>query len=94
MKTIVTVVGKDQVGIIASVSQMLANENINILDIDQSILDGYFNMFMIVDMTNSKHEFQKVVGLFDDLAKQIGVSIQLQRADLFEEMYRITGGNQ
>ena len=94
MKTIVTVVGKDQIGIISKVSRLLAEEKINILDIDQSILEGYFNMFMIVDMSRSVKDFKEIVRLFDELAEQIGVSINLQRADLFEEMYRISGGRQ
>lgn len=93
MKSIITVVGKDKVGIIAEVSNLLAENNINILDIDQSIMEGFFNMFMIVDTENSTSDFKEIVESFDKLGEELGVSITVQRAELFEEMYRISGGS-
>ena len=93
MKSIITVVGTDKVGIIAEVSNLLAENNINILDIDQSIMEGFFNMFMIVDTENSTSDFKEIVESFDKLGEELGVSITVQRAELFEEMYRISGGS-
>lgn len=93
MKSIITVVGKDKVGIIAEVSNLLAENNINILDIDQSIMEGFFNMFMIVDTENSTSDFKEIVESFDKLGEELGVSITVQKAELFEEMYRISGGS-
>ena len=88
-KTIITVVGKDTVGIIAKVCVYLAENNINILDISQTIVQGYFNMMMIVDRTESKKHFKETA---DDLAKlgeEIGVIIKCQREDIFNSMHRI-----
>ncbi len=93
MKSIITVVGTDKVGIIAEVSNLLAENNINILDIDQSIMEGFFNMFMIVDTENSTSDFKEIVESFDKLGEKLGISITVQRAELFEEMYRISGGS-
>ena len=93
MKSIITVVGKDKVGIIAEVSNLLAENNINILDIDQSIMEGFFNMFMIVDTENSTSDFKEIVESFGKLGEELGVNITVQRAELFEEMYRISGGS-
>lgn len=88
-KTIITVVGKDTVGIIAKVCTYLADNNVNILDISQTIVQDYFNMMMIVDANNAKESFNK---LSDDLAKigeEIGVSIKMQHEDIFDSMHRI-----
>lgn len=89
MKGIITVVGVDKVGIIAEVCKILAGSNINILDISQTIIDGYFNMMMIVDMTNANKDFNDVI---DDLKKSgddLGVQITLQHEDIFKSMHRI-----
>jgi len=88
-KTIITVVGKDTVGIIAKVCTYLADNRINILDISQTIVDGYFNMMMIVDMNDAEKPFGDIA---DELAKtgeEIGVVIRCQRDEIFEKMHRI-----
>ena len=86
-KTIITVVGKDTVGIIAKVCVYLAENNVNILDISQTIVDGYFNMMMVVDMTNA--EFDKVSSGLKEVGEGIGVIIRCQREDIFDKMHRI-----
>lgn len=88
-KAIITVVGRDQVGIIAHVCQFLSKVNINILDISQTILDGYFNMMMIVDMSLAKESFSDVCDQLEDLGNHIGVYIKLQHEDIFNKMHRI-----
>ena len=88
-KAIITVVGRDQVGIIAHVCQFLSKANINILDISQTILDGYFNMMMIVDMSLAKESFSDVCDKLEDLGNHIGVYIKLQHEDIFNKMHRI-----
>ena len=88
-KAIITVVAKDQVGIIANVCQYLAKTNINILDIYQTILEGYFNMMMIVDMSDSKESFSDVCDQLENLGENIGVHIKLQHEDIFNKMHRI-----
>jgi ACT domain-containing protein len=88
-KAIITVVGKDQVGIIAKVCNFLANQDINILDISQTILEGYFNMMMIVDVTNATDEFGDICDSLNDLGNEIGVNIKLQHVDIFNKMHRI-----
>lgn len=89
MKAIITVLGKDQVGIIAKVCTFLANEEINILDISQTIVSGWFNMMMVVDISNATHKFEEVVDKLDKLGNEIGVDIRLQREDIFDSMHRI-----
>ena len=88
-KTIITVVGKDTVGIIAKVCTYLADNNINILDISQTIVSDFFNMMMIVDMNKATKSFGTVA---DELAKtgeEIGVIIKCQQEDIFNSMHRI-----
>ena len=89
MKGIITVLGKDQVGIIAKVCTYLADEKINILDISQTIVSGYFNMMMVVDLTTSCHKFEQVVDDVKKLGEEIDVDIRLQREDIFNNMHRI-----
>ena len=89
MKGIITVVGKDQVGIIAKVCSYLAKDGINILDISQTIVSGWFNMMMVVDQSTSCHRFEEVVDELGKLGKEIGVDIRLQREDIFNSMHRI-----
>ena len=86
-KAIITVVGKDTVGIIAKVCVYLAENNVNILDISQTIVDGYFNMMMIVDVTSA--EFDKVAVGLKEVGEEIGVIIRCQREDIFDKMHRI-----
>lgn len=88
-KTIITVVGKDTVGIIAKVCTYLSDNGINVLDISQTIVSGYFNMMMIVDMNQTKKAFVDCQKDLDALGEQIGVSIKCQREEIFEKMHRI-----
>ncbi|MCD7951281.1 MAG: ACT domain-containing protein [Erysipelotrichaceae bacterium] len=88
-KAIITVVGKDQVGIIAKVCTYLADNTINILDISQTILQGYFNMMMIVDVKNAAKEFSVVADELASLGEEIGVTIKLQHEEIFDMMHRI-----
>ena len=88
-KTIITVVGKDTVGIIAKVCTYLAENNVNILDISQTIVDGYFNMMAVVDVENSKKELDIVSVDLRDLGLQIGVDIHCQREEIFQRMHRL-----
>lgn len=86
-KAIITVVGKDTVGIIAKVCVHLAEKEVNVLDISQTIVDGYFNMMMIVDVT--KAEFDQLSDGLTALGDEIGVVIHCQREDIFNKMHRI-----
>ena len=88
-KAIVTVVGKDTVGIISSVSGILSDNNVNILDISQTILDDMFTMMMIVDVQNSKCDFTALSESMSEIGKKIGVEIKIQLVDIFEAMHRI-----
>ncbi len=88
-KTIITVVGKDTVGIIAKVCTYLADSNINILDISQTIVSGYFNMMMIVDMAGTDKDFNEVADELESLGHGIGVVIKCQREEIFDSMHRI-----
>ncbi len=88
-KTIITVVGKDTVGIIAKVCTYLASNRINILDISQTIVQGYFNMMMIVDMNDSSKPFGDIADELDQIGDEIGVVIRCQREDIFNSMHRV-----
>lgn len=88
-KTIITVVGKDTVGIIAKVCTYLADNNVNILDISQTIVQGFFNMMMVTDANNSTKEFFELADGLDKLGEEIGVSIRCQHEDIFNKMHRI-----
>ena len=88
-KCVITVVGKDTVGIIAKVCTYLADTGINILDISQTIVSGYFNMLMIVDLSNSTSSFDDVNNELDKLGNEIGVVIKCQREEIFDMMHRI-----
>ena len=88
-KVIITVVGKDTVGIIAKVCTYLAENNMNTLDISQTIVSGFFNMMMIVDMSGSKASLSEVSDAFDKLGEEIGVVIKCQREEIFDSMHRI-----
>ncbi len=88
-KTIITVVGKDTVGIIAKVCTYLANNRINILDISQTIVQGYFNMMMIVDMNDSSKPFGDIADELSQIGEEIGVVIRCQREEIFNSMHRV-----
>jgi len=89
MKGIVTVVGKDRVGIIARVCTYLADNSINILDISQTIVNGYFNMMMIIDISGNLGKFENVAEELGNLGGEIGVDIRLQSEEIFNSMHRI-----
>ena len=88
-KVIITVVGKDTVGIIAKVCTYLADNGVNVLDISQTIVSGFFNMMMIVDMANATASFAEISDQLDALGEEIGVTIKCQKEEIFEMMHRI-----
>ena len=88
-RAIITVVGKDTVGIIAKVCTYLAENSINILDISQTIVQGYFNMMMIVDMSEKTRHFGDVVDDLHTLGEEIGVIIKCEKEEMFDKMHRI-----
>ena len=88
-KVIITVVGKDTVGIIAKVCTYLSENHINVLDISQTIVSGFFNMMMIVDMSGSTKNFDNVNEDLNKLGEDIGVVIKCQREEIFDMMHRI-----
>ena len=88
-KTIITVVGKDTVGIIGKVCTYLAENHVNILDISQTIVQGFFNMMMIVDMEKATASFESVAAGLDQIGEEIGVSVKCQREEIFTKMHRI-----
>ena len=87
-RAIISVVGKDQVGIIAKVCTYLASKDININDISQTIMQGYFNMMMIVGIKDDT-DFSEIVEELNKLGEEIGVSIKLQHEEFFNQMHRI-----
>lgn len=89
MKTIVTVVGKDRVGIIAGVCTALANFNVNVLDISQTVMQGYFTMMIVTDVSKSNIPLARLVSELESVGKDMGLSIRIQREDVFEAMHRI-----
>ena len=88
-KIVVTVIGADRVGIVAGVTKELAKENINILDISQTILDGIFDMVLIWDMENAKGSLKQVQDDMGELGRELGVDVRVQLADIFYAMHRI-----
>ena len=89
MKAIVTVVGKDQVGIIAAVCIKLAEYNVNVLDISQTVMQGYFTMMMVVDVSGCTVELAEFASIMDQMGKEKNLSVRVQREDIFEAMHRI-----
>lgn len=88
-RAIITVVGKDTVGIIAKVCSYLADSQINILDISQTIVQEYFNMMMIVDMTRCNKVFDEVASELANIGGNLGVQVKCQLEDIFDKMHRI-----
>ena len=88
-KCIVTVLGKDTVGIVAKVCTYLAENKINILDISQTIIQGYFNMMVIADVTELDKDFTQLCDEMVALGQEIGVSTHCQREEIFEKMHRL-----
>lgn len=89
MNAIVTVIGKDKVGIIAAVCIKLAEMNINVLDISQTILDGKFTMVMAVDAANANVGFEELAAQLRELGEGMELSIRIQREEIFDAMHRI-----
>ena len=87
--TIITVVGKDTVGIIARVCTYLAEHHVNILDISQTIVQEFFNMMMIVDMGKMTKSFEEVADELANVGKELGVQVKCQREEIFNMMHRI-----
>ena len=88
-KTIITVLGKDRVGIIAKVCVYLSQNNINILDIAQTIVDGYFNMMMVVDATKSEKDHDTIAEELAGIGEELHVQIKAQQEEIFDMMHRI-----
>ena len=89
MKAIVTVEGKDRIGIIANVCSLLAHYQVNILDISQTVMQGYFTMMMAVDTAKSEIPFVELAQKLEAKGEEMGMSIRLQREDIFEAMHRV-----
>lgn len=89
MKAILTVLGKDKAGIIATVSTVLAQNNVNIEDISQTVMQGYFTMIMLVNLENSKISFGELQEIASKKGEEIDVKIILQHEDIFNSMHRV-----
>lgn len=89
MRAIVTVIGKDRVGIIADVTAMLAQYGVNVLDISQTVLQEYFTMIMLVDAAQCTVPFADLARTLDEAGTQRGLQIRAQREDIFNAMHRI-----
>jgi ACT domain-containing protein len=89
MKAIVTVIARDRVGIIASVAQIMAKNDINILDMSQTIMQGYFTMIMLVDLSASAVPFAEVASILKQAGEEQSMDIRIQREEVFEAMHRI-----
>lgn len=89
MRAIITVVGKDKVGIIAAVSGFLAENGVNILDISQTVLQDYFTMMMLVETSEMKTDLGNLRTMLDELGRKLGLSITLQHEEVFQAMHRI-----
>lgn len=88
MRAILTVIGKDKVGIIAKVSQTLADLNLNIVDVTQTILNDYFTMMMVLE-SQDKVDFKTIRERLDQTAEQLGVDIRIQNAEIFDAMHKL-----
>ena len=89
MKAIVTVVGKDRVGIIGNVCMSLASFNVNVLDISQTVMQGYLTMMMAVDVSACNIPLADLVTEMSRIGQEMGLSIRVQREDIFQAMHRI-----
>ncbi|MDR1516333.1 MAG: ACT domain-containing protein [Synergistaceae bacterium] len=89
MRGIVTVLGKDSVGIIAKICTYMSERGVNVLDIAQTIVAGYFNMMMVVDLSGSSEPLASMVVGLETLGRDIGVVVRLQHEDIFNAMHRI-----
>jgi ACT domain-containing protein len=89
MRAIVTVVGRDRVGIIAEVSGALARADVNILDITQTVMQEYFTMLMLTDISGFKGAFSELADALEECGRKLGMSVRIQREDIFEAMHRL-----
>nr|WP_320146110.1 ACT domain-containing protein [uncultured Anaeromusa sp.] len=89
MKVVITIIGKDRVGIVAMASNVLAENQVNILDINQNIVDGFFNMVMIAETGESKVSLKELQAIFTAKGKELGLEIKVQHEDIFQSMHRI-----
>lgn len=89
MKAILTVIGQDKVGIIAGVSAKMLEFNINILDVNQTIMQDFFTMMMMLDCTNMKGSFDDVRAALTEEGKKLGVDIKIQREEIFKSMHSL-----
>ena len=89
MKAVVTVVGKDRVGIIANVCTALAGYQVNVLDINQTVMQGYFTMMMVVDLALCQEPFDKLRAALKEYGEGRGLSIRIQREDIFDAMHKL-----
>ena len=89
MRAVISVIGKDRVGIIAGVSKILAEANVNILDISQTIMQEIFTMVMLVDISQANIPFIRLSEALKNLGTAMGLSIQIQHEDIFNSMHRI-----
>lgn len=89
MKAILTVIGQDRVGIVAGVSTKLAELNINILDVTQTIMGKNFTMIMMCDLTKAKDDFSTIKEALNDIGKKLGVTINIQREEIFDAMHKL-----
>ncbi|MBQ4504180.1 MAG: ACT domain-containing protein [Firmicutes bacterium] len=89
MKAVITVIGKDRVGILASVSGACAKHNVNVLEVTQNILQGLFSMIMVVDVTNADLEIDVLAQEFGTLGKELGMDIRFTRTELYDAMHHI-----
>ena len=89
MKAIVTVVGQDRVGIIAAVCTKLAQYNVNVLDISQTVMQGYFTMMMATEVSQCNISLSELAQRMDETGVELGLSIRVQREDIFQAMHRI-----
>ena len=89
MRAIVSVVGKDRMGIIAKVSGLLFSIDINVMDLSQSVMNDYFHMIMLVDLSKCSRKFEEISAALDTLGAEIGMSIKIQHEDIFNAMHKI-----
>ncbi len=89
MRVVVSVIGKDKTGIVAGISKVLADNNVNILDISQTILDNVFAMIMIVDTSKSKKDLLELKKELEKVGEELGVEVIVQHEDIFKYMHRI-----
>jgi ACT domain-containing protein len=89
MKAVITVTGIDKIGIIANVSMILADNSVNIEDISQTIMQGYFMMYMLVDISNMTVPFGEISDKLSDKGKEMGLEIRIQKDEIFKAMHSV-----